>query len=210
MKTKHAFSWLVALDRNAVVRVMNYPDGALKFKGEKYYIDIDKAQQKGAKFIDEKALAQSMDDLAKTGAPFDGMAKRWKNVQFDLNHMEREVLFEGKVDASAIDNQMMRNLRYGGRGLQIFGIAATTYDVTKAGQKSYRTSSSKPLLAEGIRQVGGWGGAWAGFKTGAWMGGLAGLETGPGALLSALGGGIFMGGVGYYAADKVADKVDKN
>jgi hypothetical protein len=50
----------------------------------------------------------------------------------------------------------------------------------------------------------------AGFKIGAATGALLGVETGPGAIVSGLIGGIVFGGAGYFGADWVADYIDEN
>ena len=79
----------------------------------------------------------------------------------------------------------------------------TAYDVGSAGYESYETGSTAPIVAEGVRQVGGWGGAVAGAKTGAVVGGLLGIESGPGALVTGAIGAIGFGMAGYYGADWV-------
>jgi len=68
----------------------------------------------------------------------------------------------------------------------------------------------KPISAEVVRQAGGWGSAVAGMKIGAATGAALGIETGPGALLTGLVGGIVFGAAGYYGADWVADFIDEN
>ena len=41
-------------------------------------------------------------------------------------------------------------------------------------------------------------------------GAAVGIETGPGALLTGLAGGLFFGAVGFWAGDKVADTISPN
>jgi hypothetical protein len=47
--------------------------------------------------------------------------------------------------------------------------------------------------------------AWAGAKAGVLIGGAAGIESGPGLVLTAIGGGIIFGIAGYMGADWIAD-----
>lgn len=69
---------------------------------------------------------------------------------------------------------------------------------------------AKPISAEVIRQAGGWGGAVAGFKVGGVIGAGVGIETGPGAIITGLVGGIVFGTAGYFGADWVADHIYEN
>jgi hypothetical protein len=73
-----------------------------------------------------------------------------------------------------------------GRALTVVGVIFTVKDVAAATQRSLDQKSYKPLAAESIRQVGGWGGAIAGGKAGFALGALFGIETGPGAIVTAL------------------------
>ena len=186
---------------------MNYPEGAIEFPGERFFIDLDKAQKLGAEFISEEQLAQHVDEFVTQNPQFETRLKQqWKDAQLRPTSMEREALFKGNIHPSAVDNKFMRSLRYGGKGLQIFGIATTVIDIRKATVKSYRTSSFRPLLAEGIRQGGAWGGAQLGSRAGL----VLGIETGPGAIVTGIGGGLFGGVIGYGIADEIADKIDEN
>ena len=94
--------------------------------------------------------------------------------------------------------------------MQVVGIVLTAYDLEQASEKSFRAKSVKPISAEVIRQAGGWGAAVAGFKVGGIASAALGIETGPGAVLTGLAGGIIFGAAGYFGADWVADHIDKN
>ncbi|WP_286159236.1 hypothetical protein [Janthinobacterium sp. HH01] len=94
--------------------------------------------------------------------------------------------------------------------VQVVGIVLTAYDLEQASEKSFKAKSVKPISAEVIRQAGGWGGAVAGFKLGGLAGAALGIETGPGAIITGLIGGIIVGGASYFGADWVADHIDKN
>lgn len=95
-----------------------------------------------------------------------------------------------------------------GRVLTVVGVVFTAVDVADAAQKSYDKGSFKPLAAETVRQVGGWGGAMAGAKIGFWVGAAFGIETGPGAIVTGAVGAIVFGAIGYFAGDYLAGWID--
>lgn len=97
-----------------------------------------------------------------------------------------------------------------GRVLTVVGVVFTVKDVADAAQRSSQAHSYKPLAAETIRQVGGWGGALAGAKIGAVGGALFGIETGPGAILTGAAGALIFGALGYFGADLIADEVERD
>jgi len=86
----------------------------------------------------------------------------------------------------------------------------TAYDVTKATTQSIEQKSFKPIGAETIRQVGGWGSGVAGMKIGFVAGAALGIETGPGAIVTGAIGAIIIGGLGYWGSDWVADMIHEN
>ena len=97
-----------------------------------------------------------------------------------------------------------------GRTLTVVGVIFTVKDVADATQRSIHQKSYKPLAAEAIRQVGGWGGAFAGAKVGFGVGALFGIETGPGAIVTGAIGAIIVGGAAYYGFDLLADELSPN
>jgi hypothetical protein len=97
-----------------------------------------------------------------------------------------------------------------GRGLMVIGIVFTAVDLGMAADHSITQRSFKPIAAETIRQVGGWGGAFAGGKIGFGVGALFGIETGPGAIVTGGVGALIFGAAGYFGADWVADKISPN
>jgi hypothetical protein len=120
------------------------------------------------------------------------------------------VLIHGSVPAAAIKGAGAMALTRGLQGVQLVGFLITAVDVTHAAQRSIAQHSAKPIGAEGIRQVGSWGMAWAGMKLGTATGVLFGIETGPGAGLSAAFGGLAGGVSGYLGFDWIADHVSPN
>jgi murein DD-endopeptidase MepM/ murein hydrolase activator NlpD len=97
-----------------------------------------------------------------------------------------------------------------GRVLTVVGVILTVKDLAAATDRSIEQKSMKPLAAETIRQVGGWGGAAAGAKIGGVVGAAFGIETGPGAIVTGAIGAIVFGAAGYFGADWVADKISPN
>lgn len=97
-----------------------------------------------------------------------------------------------------------------GRGLMVIGFVMTAVDVGVATEASVRERSLRPIAAEGIRQVGGWGAGLAGAKIGFVGGAALGIETGPGAIVTGAVGAIIFGFAGYTGADWVADLIYEN
>ena len=91
-------------------------------------------------------------------------------------------------------------------GLLTLGVA----DVARAADQSVKQKSFRPLGAEAVRQVGGWGMAAAGAKIGFATGALFGIETGPGAIVTGGIGAIIFGAAGYFGADLIADQISPN
>ena len=97
-----------------------------------------------------------------------------------------------------------------GRVFTVVGVVFTAYDLEQAGKKSLQEKSYKPIAAEAVRQIGGWGGAAAGAKIGSVLGAACGVETGPGAIVTGAIGAIIFGGLGYFGADLIADQISPN
>ena len=94
--------------------------------------------------------------------------------------------------------------------LTAVGVIVTVHDVAQAARTSVAIRSMKPLGAEAVRQVGGWGAALAGSKIGFGVGALFGIETGPGAIATGAVGAIVFGAMGYFGADLAADQIFPN
>lgn len=189
-----------------------FPGGSPRFDGRDIFIDIQKAQQSGLRLISTEEI---LDELAKYKAQNPHLAKRIDKISNYVRDIDQEVLIHGeKVPSSAIFNKeslkIAQTAAKAGRVIQVVGIVFTAYDVVQASNESIRVGNAKPITAELIRQAGGWGAAWAGFKIGAATGAAVGIETGPGAVISGLVGGIIVGGAGYFGADWVADHIYEN
>lgn len=97
-----------------------------------------------------------------------------------------------------------------GRVLTVIGVVVTVADLAMATRRTIEQESFRPLGAEVMRQVGGWGSAFAGAKIGFATGALFGIETGPGAIATGAIGAIVFGAAGYFGADWIADHISPN
>ena len=189
-----------------------FPEGSPRFDGRSVYIDIAKAKASGARLVSTSEILASLRQY-KASNPH--LAKRVDKISEYVKSIDQEVLVHGeRVPASAVFNEStLRNVRAMGnvgRAVQVVGIVLTAYDLSVATDQSFKAKSVKPITAEIVRQAGGWGGAFAGFKVGGIAGAALGIETGPGAFVTGLVGGIIFGTAGYFGADWVADHVYKN
>jgi hypothetical protein len=112
--------------------------------------------------------------------------------------------------AQIAQGRQLRYLKIGGRAFLIIGVAVDAYQLGSAGAESIERGTPRPVVAQAVRTVGGWGGAWAGAKLGCMGAGLAGIETGPGAALFCIAGGAVGGFAGYYGADWIADMIEED
>lgn len=189
-----------------------FPEGSPRFDGKTIYIDVEKALKSGAKLVTTDEILKTLDEY-KSHNPH--LAKRVDKIATYVRDIDKEILVKGeKIPAKAIFTPesltVVKNLSKVGRVVKVVGIALTAYDLEQATEKSLATESVKPISAEVIRQAGGWGGFVAGAKIGTVAGAAVGIETGPGAFLTGLVGGIIFGAAGYYGADWVADYFDEN
>ena len=141
-----------------------------------------------------------------------------------LNYVQQAEALWARFDAKAITRAELeaglarlsttyRAARIAGRVGRVFmvvGIVLTAVDMGFAVDRSVREQSFRPIAAETIRQVGGWGGAIAGAKLGAMAGAALGIETGPGAIVAGAVGAIIFGAAGYFGADWLADHISEN
>ena len=135
------------------------------------------------------------------------------NKVHDFFHVNQKGMYSvfGEADHAAISSTMLvqakqlRYLKIGGRVFLIVGIVVDTVQLGAAGYESYQTGSPKPIAKAAVRVATGWGAAWAGAKIGMLAGGAAGVETGPGLVLTAIGGGIIGAVGGYFGGNFIAD-----
>ncbi|MCP8463991.1 glycine zipper family protein [Pseudomonas sp. ZM23] len=189
-----------------------FPEGSPRFDGRSIFIDISKARQAGLRLISTQEILVELEQY-KTTNPH--LAKRVDKIASYVRDIDKEVLVQGKkVPASAIFNKdslkFTQSVARTARVVQVVGIVFTAYDITQASRESVRLGNAKPITAELVRQAGGWGAAWAGLKMGGAVGAAVGIETGPGAVLTGLVGGIVFGAAGYFGADWVADHIYEN
>ncbi len=183
------------------------PRGPEHIDGQLEYIDVDRAVKSGAEYISEEDLSMDADRLQMEKPNLAARVRQWMGNQGN----EREVLFKGNIPASAIVTPGGRGVIYLGRGLAVVGVAVSAYDVGTALAKSVDKGSPRPIAAESLRQIGGWGGAYAGGLAGAEGAALLGLPVGGvGAGLTGLGGALVGGYLGYKGGDYLADPIDAN
>lgn len=189
-----------------------FPAGSPRFDGRSVFIDIAKAKGAGARLVSTDEILVS---LRQYKAQNPHLATRIDKIYNYVEDIDKEVLVHGeKIPAKAVFNvnslKVAKIAAGTGRIVQVLGIVLTAYDLEQASEKSFKAKSVMPISAEVIRQAGGWGGAVAGFKMGGIGGAALGIETGPGAIVTGLVGGIVFGAAGYFGADWVADHIDKN
>lgn len=192
-----------------------FPDGAPNITGEKIYIDIQKTLNSGAKIISSEDIVK---DLIKYKDMYPHTQTRVDKLIYAIENIEHEVLIEppqGKpIPPQAIWKESHFNMAHSivkyARVVQVIGIGLTAYDIGNAAYQSYKEDSIKPISAEAVRQAGGWAGAWLGFKFGSVAGASFTLETGPGAFIGGLVGGIICGAAAYFGADWIADHIYEN
>lgn len=180
--------------------------GAPNFNGTPYYIDIEKAKAAGARIYSTEEIVLDLQRLAKEQPHLQLRVDKLIKV---IKEVEHEVLVEGNVPPSAIKSPSSMNLTRGLRAVQFIGIVVSAYDLTKAGRESVQTHSMRPIAAEGLRQLGGWSGAFAGMRIGGMVGAAVGVETGPGAILTGAAGALIFGVAGYFSADWLAGWAQK-
>jgi hypothetical protein len=194
-------------NRSRFTSASTLPRGAPNIAGRPVYIDVARARAAGVAIHSSETIVA---DLARLAAERPHLAQRVQKLSRVILEVEREVLLEGAVLPSSIKSSSSMSVTRGLRVVQVVGVAFTAYDLGNATIKSVKTESAAPIVAESIRQVGGWGAAWLGAKTGAALGLALGIETGPGAILTGAAGALIFGTVGYFSFDWLADKVDAN
>ncbi|MFA8325282.1 glycine zipper family protein [Burkholderia ubonensis] len=188
----------------------DFPSGADRFKGKVIFVDIAKAKRAGAKLVTTQEIKLELDRYA---AQYPHLKNRIARIKSYAEGLDKEVLVKPNpmVPPSGIYTERGLAVTLGlvkfARVVQVVGIVFTAYDLGVATNESFEAKSVKPIEKEVIRQMGGWGGAIAGWKMGAAAGALVGLETGPGAVITGLVGGVVFGSIGYFGGGFAADEI---
>ncbi len=177
------------------------PHGAPNIDGTPFWIDKAKAEAAGVKFHSTEEIVA---DLRRLEAADPRLKVRVDKLINAITNVEKEVLLEGPVPATAIKGATAMRLTQGLRFVQFVGMALTVVDMTRAANQSIKTHSAVPLAAETIRQTGSWSGALLGARIGGMAGAAVGVETGPGAIITGAVGALIFGTAGYFGADWVA------
>ena len=138
-----------------------------------------------------------------------------KHLKEVIENVEKEVLIkgepkEGKIPKSAIKSANSMKMNNVERVLNVLGIVITIVELEEAAEKSIEKESPKPIVAESIRQAGGWSGA---LITATAWGSYAAASTsisGPWAIVIGFAASLVGGFFGYFFSDKVADLIDEN
>ncbi len=125
-------------------------------------------------------------------------------AEFKLGHItEQQMKQELKLVSKSYNRVRIAGI--GGRVITVIGMVLTAVELAEAGKKSYERNSFKPIVAESIRQTGGWGGAIAGAEVGFLFGAAIGVSSGPGLFISGALGALVFGTAGYIGADWIDD-----
>jgi hypothetical protein len=184
----------------------NFPEGSPRFSGKTVFIDIAEAQKHGTKLVTTDEIFKSLQEYKQKNPH---LSSKISEIQNWVKHVDNEILLQAKnkIPAKAIYTpeslSSVSKFTKAARVLQVTAIAFTAYDLSVAANKSYKTKSMVPITREVVKQAGGWGGAWVGFKIGAATGAFFGIETGPGAIITGAVGGIIFGLGGYWGAEWV-------
>lgn len=181
--------------------------GAPNMAGRRVYIDVARAEAAGVRIHSSEAI---VGDLARLARQRPHLLPRVQKLTRVIMNVEREVLLEGAVPRDAIKSAPAMSLTRSLQVVQIVGVAFSAYDISRASIKSVRTESAAPIVAESIRQTGGWASAWVGAKAGGAVALALGIELGPGAILMGAGGALIFGTAGYFGSDWLADRIDAN
>jgi murein DD-endopeptidase MepM/ murein hydrolase activator NlpD len=185
------------------------PLGSPRFEGERFWIDVAKAEQSGVKVHETSEIIADLDRvIAKTKSAV--QRDKFAKIREAAVNVDREILLEGHVPAGAVKGATSMALTRGAQVVTGVGIILTAYDLEQAGERSVKQGSVKPLAAESVRQAGGWAGAWAGAEIGGMAGAAVGIETGPGAVVTGLVGGLIGGIAGFMGADWIGHKIEAN
>jgi hypothetical protein len=197
------------LNQSKYLSTSSLPNGAPNISGSPQYIDIDKAKKAGCKIYSTEEIVKDLRRL-QNEAPTVEAKTRLEKVINAVSNIEKEVLIEGNIPPKAIMSKTSMNMTKGLRIVNIIGLAITAYNLQQASQLSIEKNSIKPIAAQTLREVGGWGMAIAGAKVGGIIGAACGVETGPGLIITGALGSVIFGTAGYFGADWVADYIYKN
>jgi RHS repeat-associated protein len=184
------------------------PKGAPDIKGEKSWIDIDRTRESGTEYLSNEQVKEQVRQRAVNDPGFKVRAEKWEYAQTHNKKGipelggEEESLVKGDIPGRAVETKGMRAAKGFGRALMFFGIAVTSYELTRATSESIRIWSPAPIVAESIRQSSAWGLAILVVSL------IAPISV-P-AILLGIGLGFLGGVVGYAIGDCFADPIYEN
>ena len=174
--------------------------GAPNIDGKPLWLDITDIQSSGGNIYSNEAIVA---DMRAQGIP---------EARINM-YIQRQALGEGEVlvdaiPASSINTGSMMALTRTTQGLGIVGAGVTGWNLGQSINRSIDQGTPTPVIAQTVREAGGWGGAWLGFQTVGSVAALAGVETGPGALVTGLIGGVVGGYYGYKAGNAAGASIE--
>ena len=184
------------------------PKGVPTINGEIQYIDIKKASAAGCKIYSTKEIIRDLRRLQEAVTP--EVKEIIEKLIYTVENIEKEVLIEGDIPKEAIKSAKTMRWVKALRVLGVVSFCITVYDLEQAAEKSIEKESPKPIVAESIRQAGGWSGA---LITATAWGSYAAASTsisGPWAIVIGFAASLVGGFLGYFFSDKVADHIDEN
>ncbi len=197
---------VLGMNESRFISASDLPAGSPRLEGETFWIDVAKLKAAGVTLHDGSAIARDLDRISAKAK--DPKFKAYiEEIRQKSLIVDREVLLEGSVPAAAIKGASAMRLTQGLRVVEGVGLVFSVYDLSKAGQESYREKSVVPLAKESIRQAGGWSGAWAGAEIGGAAGAALGIETGPGAIVTGAVGAVIFGTAGFFGADWATKRI---
>jgi hypothetical protein len=87
------------------------------------------------------------------------------------------------------------------------GVALSAGRLIQAGEQSYQTGDPTFIVNQGVRETGGWTGAWAGAQGTATIIAAGGWETGPAYPFLIIGGSVVGGTAGYFGGNALTQPV---
>ncbi|HEX4367163.1 MAG TPA: hypothetical protein VH023_10055, partial [Rhodopila sp.] len=179
--------------------------GSPRFEGQRYWIDVAKTEEQGARIVEATEIADDLKRIASKYPQDTLLQERIERIGRWSREIDREVLIEGAIPAQAVKGGAAMAATRAFQFVEGVGIFLTIYDLSIATRNSLRLRSAQPIVTEVARQAGGWSGALAGLRLGAMGGAALGIETGPGAVVTAAVGGVIGGIIGFYGAEWMVD-----
>jgi RHS repeat-associated protein len=158
------------------------------FNGTPLYIDLNQA---GNVATSDQIIA----DAQQSGVSSSQIGAYQNNAP-----NEGEVLV-GNVPPGAVVSQSAYVANGVAQAGTAIGVALSAGRLIQAGEQSYQTGDPTYIVNQGVRETGGWAGAYAGAQSTAAIIAAGGWETGPAYPFLIIGGSIVGGTAGYFGGN---------